>query len=665
MAARPSPPTALLFGEGDPALVVEAGAIGAFLSIRRAAPAARFATTLGELRGFRRGVALFRYEPFWMKPRAVTRLTDVPPDTQLLLVELESGDVGVVAPLLNEPFRVSLRGSKDGLVAVADTGDPNLLGVEALLAYVASGSSLHELMLDASAEVAKRLGSVRLRREGAPPDFVDQFGWCTWDAFYQDVSHERVQEGLEAFRAGGVSPRLVILDDGWQSTKKEATGEQRLTAFDANPKFPGGLAPTVRLAKDRYGVQSFLVWHAVHGYWGGLDAASFPELEVTTTERNLSPEILGHFPNGNWEWWGALVGRPSARGVALFYDRYHQALAKQGVDGVKVDNQASVEGIARGAGGRVAYARAVRSGLEASVERHFGGRLINCMSCSTDLVYRTQRFGLTRSSTDFWPKLPESHGLHAATNALVSLWFGEFFDPDWDMFQSGHPAGRFHAALRAVSGGPVYVSDKPGVHDFELLRKLVLSDGSILRAKHPGRPTRGSVFKDAQEAPVLLKIWNENECSAVLGAFNVRYRDGGDPITGHLSPSDVPTLEGDDFAVYLHHAGSLARVRRGGAVPLTLGTLEAEVAIVAPVVDGFAALGLADKLNGGGAVTASSRDGAGRRLTLKDGGRFVAFSDKTPKAVLVDGSPSAFLLDGRLLSVEVPPGGPRRLELEL
>ena len=33
-------------------------------------------------------------------------------------------------------------------------------------------------------------------------------------------------------------------------------------------------------------------------------------------------------------------------------------------------------------------------------------------------------------------------------------------------------------------------SDKPGHHDFNLLKKLLLSDGSILRAKLPGRPTR-------------------------------------------------------------------------------------------------------------------------------------------------------------------------------
>jgi raffinose synthase len=85
---------------------------------------------------------------------------------------------------------VSLKGSAEGLLAVGDSGDPAVLGTDALLAYVASGSDLHELIQAASAEVANELGTVRLRREGQPPNFIDQLGWCTWDAFYQEVSHE-------------------------------------------------------------------------------------------------------------------------------------------------------------------------------------------------------------------------------------------------------------------------------------------------------------------------------------------------------------------------------------------------------------------------------------------------------------------------------------------
>ena len=29
------------------------------------------------------------------------------------------------------------------------------------------------------------------------PSFLDWFGWCTWDAFYTDVTAEGVEEGLK------------------------------------------------------------------------------------------------------------------------------------------------------------------------------------------------------------------------------------------------------------------------------------------------------------------------------------------------------------------------------------------------------------------------------------------------------------------------------------
>jgi hypothetical protein len=60
---------------------------------------------------------------------------------------------------------------------------------------------------------------------------------------------------------------------------------------------------------------------------------------------------------------------------------------------------------------------------------------------------------------------------------------------------------------RAVSGGAVYVSDKPGQHDFELLRRLVLPDGTVLRGALPGRPTRDSLFCDPlRDGTSLLKV---------------------------------------------------------------------------------------------------------------------------------------------------------------
>jgi hypothetical protein len=79
--------------------------------------------------------------------------------------------------------------------------------------------------------------------------------------------------------------------------------------------------------------------------------------------------------------------------------------------------------------------------------------------------------------------------------------------PTQHRFHSKHEAAELHAAARAVSGGPVYVSDPPGSHDHGLLRKLVLPDGTLLRGQLPGRPTRDSLFADvARDGHSLLKV---------------------------------------------------------------------------------------------------------------------------------------------------------------
>lgn len=74
---------------------------------------------------------------------------------------------------------------------------------------------------------------------------------------------------------------------------------------------------------------------------------------------------------------------------------------------------------------------------------------------------------------------------------------------------SKHEAAGLHAAARAVSGAAVYVSDKPGQHDFAILKKLVLSDGSVLRGLLPGRPTLDCLFLDPlRDNRSLLKVRN-------------------------------------------------------------------------------------------------------------------------------------------------------------
>jgi raffinose synthase len=648
--------------------------VGIFLRFTAEKPASRLVFSAGRLSGVRRFTFCHRYEPFWMTAKAGTVAADILPETQFLLAEREDGTCLLLVPLVDGAdgvFRCSLEGASDGetLNLVAETGDDATVGQEVTGLFVATGNDPFlatsiepfALMEAAADSVALHIRSGRLRRDKSLPDFVDRFGWCTWDAFYQEVSHEKVREGLESFRAGGVEPHYLILDDGWQSVRPFPTGEKRLTAFAANAKFPDDLGATVRMAKEEYGIRTFLVWHAVGGYWGGVDATALPGYGARSAARQYSAAVTNYAP-GVLHWFGTACGVVSPDHIYRFYQDYHRHLRLQGVDGVKVDNQASLEGLSQGTGGRVPLMRAYHEALEGSVHVHFNGNLINCMSCANEMLYGALNSTLTRTSTDFWPKKPESHGLHLYVNAQVSAWFGEFVHPDWDMFQSGHEMGAYHAAGRAVSGGPVYVSDKPGIHDFDLLRKLVLPDGRVPRCTAPGRPTRDCLFHDPTRENVLLKIWNVNPHGGVLGVFHARYGDGVGDISGVVRPADIPgygiqeeikrrvfkeegLAEGaldlgspfgqpSEYVMFAHYANELRVLPAEGEWPVTLAPLTAEVFTIVRKEGDFVPIGLTDMFNSAGGIVEAAVHEDGYYVSLYAGGRFTAWCRSEPVLVL-------------------------------
>ncbi|TRZ48600.1 hypothetical protein D4S03_09565 [bacterium] len=644
-------------------LLADPRGVGAFLAFTAEIPAAWRAYSLGNVERMQRWSACYRHEPYFMDPAAGQHAGNVPVDTQFLIMELDDGNCVLFAPLIDDRFRASLQGvGEDGLELVAESGDPAVVTSSMVGLFIAAGPNPYLLAEQSAPSVSAWMKTCRLRREKQLPAFVDQFGWCTWDAYYREVSHAGVRQGLENFAAGGVSPRLLILDDGWHSIRRKPSGlvggmpfwEDRLASFAADEtKFPGGLAPTVQMAKVEFGVETFLVWHAINGYWGGVDGEALPGYGVHSEARQYSPGMLTYLPK-DFEYWKVVTGLIPPEHIYRFYQDFHRTLRLQGVDGVKVDNQSSLEYLGKNFDGRVALMRAFHEALEGSVQVHFKGNLINCMSCSSEMIYSTLNSTLMRSSTDFWPSKPETHGLHLYTNALVGQWFGEFIHPDWDMFQSAHPMGAFHAAGRAVSGSPIYVSDKPDAHNFDLLRKLVLPDGSVLRASGVGRMTRDCLFHNPTQEDVLLKVFNFNLGSGVIGAFNARAGETAPTLSGVVQPSDVDGLAGEHFAVYAHTSQELRLLERGENWQITLDPLSFEIFTIVPIEDGVAPIGLMDMFNSAGAVLAKGGDDCGRyAVSLRGGGRFLAWCESKPVAVEADGASVPFAYDPTTHGLEV------------
>jgi raffinose synthase len=470
----------------------------------------------------------------------------------------------------------------------------------------------------------------------------------------------------------------VIKGQLWNFFDTETDFNRQLSGFQANFKFEsnsGGQKTTLKdlvsQLKQNLGVKRVLCWHALHGYWRGVSEELGKEIGVNVT--NVIPEHSEHLlrlePQLAWDPVSLFgVGILSTESdLATLYEHLHTPLVEAGVDGVKVDVQSGVSAVGGGVGGGPHIARLYTDAMEQSVSEHFPAEngatnCINCMCHSTENLYRYRSTSIARAADDFYPDRAESQTVHLVNVAYNSLFIGEICLPDWDMFHSKHESAGLHAAARAVGGCPVYVSDKPGEHDVELLRKLVLPDGSVLRAKLPGRPTRDCLFVDVTgDGESALKIWNQNAYGGVVGAFHVQgvrwnydtheneiLNASPSPLTAVVKPYDVETLQetSGPFVAWRHRSSSLEFLPDGDSeMESRLDHREWEVFTISPVqIDNdlmWGPIGLADMLNSGGGLLSADpieRDGSlsRARIVCRGPGRFVAFTNTAPSHVVLE-----------------------------
>jgi len=494
-----------------------------------------------------RWLSCARQKLWWMSPDVGGPLDPIPPESQFLLYDAGEGIYVLMLPLVGNTFRSALWGEANGAIDLhIESGDP---GVQcktcATSVLVAAGTDPYQLLARAFAAAADRLGSFRVREEKTLPEPLEVFGWCTWDAFYSQVEPQGIKDGLAELAKGGTPSRLLILDDGWQSTENlleyraqeeedvrgdvsaaelagggvieaedfansqltslrdipvriltwwylnvvekseynsvpvrvwrwltynvirndlmkyfaEATDwSKRLTELTPNGKFKQ-LGALVHELKSDYGLQYTYCWHALTGYWLGVDPSApgmqkfKPVIQYASTHFDYTPGILLVEPTMAWNpssFEGVGIIPPST--IGEFFGELHSSLRDAGVDGVKCDAQAAVTQFGVGFGGGPKLTRTYVHAMEQSAKLYLNGNCINCMCHPTENIYSYKDTAVARASDDFYPREPASHTVHVVNVAYNSLFLGEVVHPDWDMFQSQHVAASLHAAARAVGG---------------------------------------------------------------------------------------------------------------------------------------------------------------------------------------------------------------------
>ncbi|KAL0340504.1 UNVERIFIED_CONTAM: putative galactinol--sucrose galactosyltransferase 6 [Sesamum radiatum] len=697
----------------------------------------RHVVSLGTLRDVR-FLACFRFKLWWMAQKMGDKGRDIPLETQFLLVETKNGshsepDIDeqeenkivytVFLPLVEGPFKACLQGNDgDELELCLESGDSDTVGSTFThLVYISSGTDPFGMIHDAIKAVKLHLGSFRMRNEKKLPGIVDYFGWCTWDAFYQEVTQEGVEAGLESLKAGGTPPKFVIIDDGWQSVAsdehhhhhhhhQERLEQQlgqprllRLTGIKENAKFQKGdpsmgIKNIVNIAKEKHGLKYVYVWHAITGYWGGVKPGvkEMEEYESAMQYPKLCKGVMENEPG--WKTDAIALqglGLVNPKNVYKFYNELHSYLTSAGVDGVKVDAQCILETLGAGHGGRVELTKQYHQALDASIARNFSDNgCIACMSHNLESLYCSKQTAIVRASDDFFPRDPVSHTIHIAAVAYNSVFLGEIMLPDWDMFHSVHSAAEYHGSARAISGGAVYVSSKqtaivrasddffprnPVSHTIHIaavaynslfLGEFMLPDWDMFHSLHPAAKYHGSA-RAISGGPIyvsLLKIWNMNKYTGVLGVYNCQgaawnsiekkstfHQTNSEAITGYIRGRDVHLIEEYSFdsnwngevALYSCMTGELKTLHCNVALPVSLKILEHEIFTITPIKTltlgfSFAPLGLIDMFNAGGAIECLKYDITDLKalvsMEVKGCGRFGAYSSSKPKTCTVGSS---------------------------
>jgi hypothetical protein len=558
-------------------------------------------------------VADYRDIEWWCKPHFAQTAADIPDETQGLIYKKLDGSFGVILPVVSENYKCVLLGNENGTISARIFSWLDGLTDISALAFVYSEGKEPFSLLEKCTKYALSLlpNAVLHRAERKYPEPYEYLGWCSWDAMEIRVNEADIIRKCEEFKQKDIPVKWIIIDDMWAevrdfygktySSRREMAKmmhASRLYAITPDPyRFPNGLKPVIDKVKS-YGI-SVGMWHPTTGYWFGLDKdgpayATFRDTLIETEDGRFIP---------SYEYDKAFK----------FYDGFHSYLKSCGAELIKVDNQSITRRFYRNLTTVGKAARSFHDAIESSVEKNFGGAMINCMGMASEDMWQRRASAIARCSNDFHPNDAAwfvNHILQCSYNDLIQ---GQFHFCDWDMWWTDDAQAKKNSVLRAISGGPIYVSDMIDRSRKEVITPLVFEDGRILRADKPAMPTADCITDDPEVSGRAFKLHNTVKDSGVIAAFNLD--SSANAVTATISPSDVYGLSGDSFAVYEHFSRQLRIMNYTDSFNITLKDKDDFVLYtVAPIKDGFAPLGRIDKY----LSYAGVKDVCGKNIILID-----------------------------------------------
>ncbi len=513
-------------------------------------------------------VAINNHSLFWCSPFWGDSLSKLPEKTQELLIH-DGGVYRCYLPVCDDTFKTLVRGGEDGVKFVMYSNCRDDTECRIQLAFVCmEGTDPLRLLHDIAKKAADLLGNgLHMREERKVNDVFEYLGWCSWDAMQIRVNHEGLLEKAKEFADKEIPIHYAIIDDMWADVPALAEIPRdvsfsemcrlmhlsKMRSFRGDPvRFPKDMAAVVSELKEK-GIPNVGIWFPTTGYWSGFtsDGEAAAEFADCTEETAAGQILVSPEPEKADKFFGGLCSK----------------VKSWGADFVKIDNQGFHTRFKdRTAIGR--SSRAIQNAIEHAVKDSFDGAIINCMGMPSECMFNRKETAICRCSDDFIPESREWFAKNILQCSYNGLLQGQYYVNDWDMWWTDDEQATKNSLCRAVSGGPIYLSDKIGRSRREILKPLTLKNGRILRADHSATPTADCLMIDPTKSEKIFKIINRVGEAGLCAVFNIDAANRA--VEGTLCATDIGLDPDKKYAYYEFFGRSCGVVQGGEALNITL-----------------------------------------------------------------------------------------------
>ncbi|MBK1825520.1 Sip1-related alpha-galactosidase [Haloferula rosea] len=444
-------------------------------------------------------------------------------------------------------------------------------------------------------------------------------GWCSWEHYKTKISEKVITNAFHTIEGCGAPIRWVMVDDGYLDQQ----GRMLMSFGVDKKKFPNGWGPIAAL-KDEEKIKWLGIWRNFGGYMNGVSAKHRMNDLKPHLSKMKNPRIV--LPNGTPE------------GSKAFYDKMVGDSKENGFDFIKVDFHFRTFEHYAGTSDPVGAMRLNNEALE-NATHAMGIPLLNCIAQPNINSLQTKYSALTRSSPDYNQKDKDKNKCNTYQSFANHLWMGQTVWGDLDMFHTHDERDvKPMAIARAISGGPVYISDEPSKIVPEVLTPFAYEDGKLLRTAAPAtllpesffvHPFRDDevfrVVAPLEDGVAAIALFNFAESGKTLksGFSAADYAHAGELLAPGSPAWPVPK---DSLLVYDREKRSVIELSEGFSSEVT--TFDGKLFLLYPNSNGWAVIGRADKYLPAASVAVESSSDREIHFMLHESGPFLVWSAK-------------------------------------